>query len=606
MSEPRAGALATFAVFVVVCAACGGGTADTSSGDGSSPSVAGSGTTTVPEPEVVAGSGTTTVPEPPADPPRPATVTVTPSTAQIAALGATVQLSTEVLDQNGRVMVGAAVAWSSSATAVATVGGSGLVTAAANGTATITAAAGAVSESATVSVDQMVSSVTVSPATAELSSLGATVQLTAEAFDENGNLVERAEFSWQSSDVAVATVDTGGLVTAAGSGMATITAMAGATSGAATVTVAGFTLSGTVSDGRMEGLGVPGAIVRLGDGTRGYVLTGADGQYRFSNILGQVEVTVRAVPGYLVQTVQLTVDSGDRTLDFVLEHTGVPPYSGTVWITPDILGPSDPTSLGSVTYTGRGMREVFDRRVDMWVTVDADLFEAQFGERTLEFQVNPEFGSEEAARRQVDTFAPAIGRLPAVLMSKLREVEMNAGEGLFGGNSYNASILIHTDDEATQHALREGYLEEIFLHEAAHAALDPSISDAPGWRSAQRADGAFISEYARDHPDREDVAESFLPYFALRHRPDRLTAEERWIIMMTIPNRLAYFDEQPFDMSTEPVGARNPAVAGQAAFRYSLTSPPQRVARTTRSWRPSGFGGCVGVGCGCRKLGRGP
>ena len=552
MSEPRAGALATFAVFVVVCAACGGGTADTSSGDGSSPSVAGSGATTVPELEVVAGSGATTVPEPPADPPRPATVTVTPSTAQIAALGATVQLSTEVLDQNGRVMVGAAVAWSSSATAVATVGGSGLVTAAANGTATITAAAGAVSESAMVSVDQMVSSVTVSPATAELSSLGATVQLTAEAFDENGNLVERAEFSWQSSDVAVATVDTGGLVTAAGGGMATITAMAGATSGAATVTVAGFTLSGTVSDGRMERLGVPGAIVRLGDGTRGYVLTGADGQYRFSNILGQVEVTVTAVPGYLVQTVQLTVDSGDRTLDFALEHTGVPPYSGTVWITPDILGPSDPTALGSVTYTGRGMREVFDRRVDMWVTVDAYLFDAQFGERTLEFQVNPEFGTEEAARRQVDTFAPAIGRLPAVLMSGLREVEMNAGEGLFGGNSYNGSLLIHTDDEATQQALREGYLEEIFLHEAAHAALDPSISEAPGWRSAQRADDAFISEYARDHPDREDVAESFLPYFALRHRPDRLTAEERWIIMMSIPNRLAYFDEQPFDMSTEP------------------------------------------------------
>ena len=436
MEGLRAVALVTLAVFAVVCSACGGGTADTSSGDGASASVAGSGATTVPELEVVAGSGATTVPEPevvagsgattvpepasvagsgattvpelevvagsgattvpepPADPPRPATVTVTPSTAQIAALGATVQLSTEVLDQNGRVMVGAAVAWSSSATSVATVGGSGLVTAAANGTATITAAAGAVSESATVSVDQMVSSVTVSPATAELASLGATVQLTAEAFDENGNLVERAEFSWQSSDVAVATVDTGGLVTAAGGGMATITAMAGATSGAATVTVAGFTLSGTVSDGRMEGLGVPGAIVRLGDGTRGYVLTGADGQYRFSNILGQVEVTVTAVPGYLVQTVQLTVDSGDRTLDFVLEHTGVPPYSGTVWITPDILGPSDPTSLGSVTYTGRGMREVFDRRVDMWVTVDAYLFEAQFGERTLEFQVNPEFGSE--------------------------------------------------------------------------------------------------------------------------------------------------------------------------------------------------------------------
>ena len=492
----RTGALAAFAAFAVVCAACGGGTVDTSSDDGASAAVAGSGSTTVPEPAAVAGS--------------------------------------------------------SGATSVASVAGSGLVTAAGNGTATITATAGAVSESATVSVAQMVSSVTVSPAAAELTALGATVQLRAEAFDENGNQVAGVEISWDSSDVTGATVDTGGLVTAAGSGTATITAMTGAASGAATVTVEGFTLSGTVSDGRIEGLAVPGAIVRLENGTRDSVTTGADGQYRLSNILGQVEVTVTAVPSYRVQTVQVTVDSDDRTLDFVLEHTGLPPYQGTVWITPDILGPSDPTSLGRVTYTGRGMREVFDRRVDMWVTVDVYLFEAQFGERTVEFQVNPEFGTEEAAREQVDTFAPAIGRLPSVLTSRLREVEMNAGEGRFGGNPHNGSFLIHTDDRSTQLALRGGFLEEVFLHEGAHVALDPSTIDAPGWRSAQGADGAFISEYAREHPDQEDVAESFLAYFAVRHRPDRLTTEERWFMMMTIPNRLAYFDEQQFDMSTEP------------------------------------------------------
>ena len=36
----------------------------------------------------------------------------------------------------------------------------------------------------------------------------------------------------------------------------------------------------------------------------------------------------------------------------------------------------------------------------------------------------------------------------------------------------------------------------------------------------------FISEYARDHPDREDIAESFLPYLAVRYRPERLTDAE--------------------------------------------------------------------------------
>ena len=478
----------------------------------------------------------------------PTAVAVIPDTVALTALGQTAPLAADVRHQAGRVMTAADVSWTSTDTTVATVDSAGLVTAMGNGEATITATAGTVSETATVSVAQMANSVTVLPAAADLTALGETVQLTADALDENANPVVGAEVSWESSDGAVATVGAGGLVTATGSGAATITAMAGAASGAVTVKVAGYTLSGTVSDGRMEGLGVFGATLRLENAAGESVTTGADGQYRFSNILGQVEVTVTAVPSYFVQTVQLTVDSGDRTLDFVLEHTGVPPYSGTVWITPHILGPSDPTSLGSVTYTGRGMREVYDWRAAMWITVDAYLFEVQFGEQTVEFQVNPEFGSEEAAREQVDTFAPAMGHLPAVLMSKLREVEINAGEGLPRASSYDGLIVIHTDDEALQRALRDGFLEEVYLHEAAHLTLDP-FYDAPGWRSAQRADGAFISEYARDHSDREDLAESFLSYFAVRHRPDRLTVAELRFMMMTTPNRLAYFDEQQFDMS---------------------------------------------------------
>ena len=48
------------------------------------------------------------------DPPVPTTVAVAPSTAELTALGATVQLRAEVLDQYGEVMAGAAVVWSSS------------------------------------------------------------------------------------------------------------------------------------------------------------------------------------------------------------------------------------------------------------------------------------------------------------------------------------------------------------------------------------------------------------------------------------------------------------------------------------------------------------
>ena len=73
----------------------------------------------------------------------------------------------------------------------------------------------------------MVTSVTVSPATATLSSPGDTVRLTAEALDAQGGAVAGVEFSWASSDGSVVTVDIRGLVTAVSGGTATVTAREG-------------------------------------------------------------------------------------------------------------------------------------------------------------------------------------------------------------------------------------------------------------------------------------------------------------------------------------------------------------------------------------------
>ena len=91
------------------------------------------------------GDGDSATAPPTPEPARPTTVTVSPATHELTALGITVQLSAEVRDQNARVMGGATVTWTSSASSMATVDASGLVTAAGNGTATITASAGSAS-----------------------------------------------------------------------------------------------------------------------------------------------------------------------------------------------------------------------------------------------------------------------------------------------------------------------------------------------------------------------------------------------------------------------------------------------------------------------------
>ena len=80
---------------------------------------------------------------------------------------------------------------------------------------------------------------------------------------------------------------------------------------------------------------------------------------------------------------EITLNSEHHNGLLPLAHSGVPPFAGTVWVTPEILGPDDPSSFGSVTYTGRGTREIFDRRANAWIMVNAYLFDVRFGERTV-------------------------------------------------------------------------------------------------------------------------------------------------------------------------------------------------------------------------------
>ena len=167
-----------------------------------------------------------------------ASVEVLPS-AETIAVGAPLQLAAEAFDADGQAVAGAEFSWESSQTSVATVDASGLVTGVGEGTATITASSGSAQGTATitvVSVPEPVASVEVLPS-AETIAVGAPLQLAAEAFDADGQAVAGAEFSWESSQTSVATVDASGLVTGVGEGTATITASSGSAQGTATITV---------------------------------------------------------------------------------------------------------------------------------------------------------------------------------------------------------------------------------------------------------------------------------------------------------------------------------------------------------------------------------
>jgi len=188
---------------------------------------------------------------------------------------------------------------------------------------------------------------------------------------------------------------------------------------------------------------------------------------------------------------------------------------------------------------------MFDRRLNAWKNFDAYLFNAKFDDGlAAEIQVNPEFGSSDAARIPAQKYGAVIGRLPKALRTQVKTVWIHQGGQLFGGG--NDNLLIHTG-QADQYE-RDGILEEALVHEACHTSLEAHNS-AADWIAAQEADkGTFISTYARDNPQREDVAESYLCYLAVRYRSARISEADADKILRAIPNRIAYFDAQPLDM----------------------------------------------------------
>jgi hypothetical protein len=222
-----------------------------------------------------------------------------------------------------------------------------------------------------------------------------------------------------------------------------------------------------------------------------------------------------------------------------------PPFGGTIFIDPDIITSADASTFEGLEYAGQATRTMFDRRVDSFTMIDAYLFDASFDDGlTAEIQVNPEFGSVEAALVEATKYATVIGRLPTGLRTDVQTVWIHQGTQPFGGGNHN--LLIHVGQADLYVA--DGILEETFLHEAAHTSLDAMHATSPGWLAAQAADAVFISTYARDFPYREDIAESFVPYLAVRYRSDRISVQLAEVITRTMPNRIKYFDDQGLDM----------------------------------------------------------
>lgn len=157
-------------------------------------------------------------------------ITLSPALDTVT-IGTTRQYAAHAVDWEGQTVTGAALAWLTANPEIATVSGTGVVSAAALGTTTLYAAIGGLAASQSLRVISPVVSVTLAQSPVNPVTTGSAVTLTATARDAAGQVVTNRPFTWSG---------------AAGSGTTATLTPAAAGSFPVTVTVDGISASLTV------------------------------------------------------------------------------------------------------------------------------------------------------------------------------------------------------------------------------------------------------------------------------------------------------------------------------------------------------------------------
>jgi YVTN family beta-propeller protein len=204
-------------------------------------------------------------------------VVIAPVAPVLTSFGAKHQFNATARNVDGEPVAGKVFSWASSNTSVASIDATGLVTAAGNGEVTITSTVDGVSATALLKVEQAVATISVSPASATLTSLEATQPFSAELKDANGNIVANQTVTWSSTAPAVATVDpASGIALAVSDGTTSVKATAGDKSASASLIVAQAVASIEVSPATvtLESLNVTQIFTALAKDAKGKTIPG--------------------------------------------------------------------------------------------------------------------------------------------------------------------------------------------------------------------------------------------------------------------------------------------------------------------------------------------
>jgi len=238
----------------------------------------------------------------------------------------------------------------------------------------------------------------------------------------------------------------------------------------------------------------------------------------------------------------------EYTMNYLIGETGA---DGTIWYYPNIIRPDDRSTFKTIS------AEPIIAKVNMidlavnWDVIDVEAykFEVLFDDN-IRTNVNVrkvDYTQAEAAVLAKE-YATSMGRLPAFLRQGIDNINLLKGEGRNWTGAYQTkSLNLQVGGYLEEKFKSQKILEETLMHEACHATIDGKYygteDGKKAWKEAQTQDNMFISLYASQNPDREDVAESIVPYLAVKYRNNRVSEDDYKKMAQAIPNRIKVLDQ---------------------------------------------------------------
>lgn len=229
----------------------------------------------------------------------------------------------------------------------------------------------------------------------------------------------------------------------------------------------------------------------------------------------------------------------------------------------DFIHESDPSAFERLEFTGKRVCEMPDKRFgNQPLRQPAFVFVAAFSDGTrVQLAIDSAFKTKEAARTEAMRYVAGLGKLPTTLRKGVQRLVVHKGGRETTAFSDVGLIVVYSENATKRISNHD--LEETIFHESVHAAWDKQHASSEAWRRAQAQDGGFVTMYAKQNPDGEDLAESALFAYMLTHHPERIPASEAKEIRKAIPARIRFVaalipPDQPifYNVANKPTDAK--------------------------------------------------